>query len=247
MSRIATILIRLGIDSPHAEKLLRRGFIHAALHLHANKKPPTQSGLASLAGLSRLEVRTILNGTWSRRTTHSTRIDRVIAGWTRDPKFLDRRGRPRALEIRGTGWTFDRLVKKYGRDVTARTLLVELTRRRIAVVRESRLALVAKAIKPSKEAAAALADLKFLEAHLGGIEFHLGRRSYILRNGSLAAGDPKSAEMLKKLAVSRLETVLNSLADISVDTSKAMHRKKRRARRLLISAIVATEAEDEDV
>jgi hypothetical protein len=97
---------------------------------------------------------------------------------------------------------------------------------------------------PSQEATAAIADLRFLVAHLGGIEFHIGRRSYTLRKGALTVEDPKGAEMIRRLAVSRLETVLNSLADISIDSPKAVQRQKHRSRRVWISAIVATEAED---
>jgi hypothetical protein len=171
-------------------------------------------------------------------------MEQVIAGWTSDPKFLDRHGRPKPLDVRGVGWTFDRLVKKYGRDVTSRTLREELTRRGIAEFKGKKLVLLPKALMRSQEATAALADLKFLVAHIGGIEFRVGQRSYTLRKGALTVDNPKSAELLRRVAVSRLETVLNSLADISIDLPKVARKKKHRPRRLLISAIVATEAED---
>jgi len=51
----------------------------------------------------------------------------VLTTWHLDPKFLDRKGQPRALPGDGNGVTFSRLsVKSVGSDVPASTLLREL-------------------------------------------------------------------------------------------------------------------------
>jgi len=246
LSRIAVILIRLGLDSPQAERLLRRGFIDAALHSpHSGQKRLTQSKLASLAGLSRLEVRTILKGREAGGATHPTRIDYVVSGWTTDPRFLDIRGRPRPLDFRGSGWTFERLARKYGRDVTARTLRDELTSRGIAVVRQQKIVLSQTGEVYSTNAAAALSDLKFLVSHLAGIDYRLGRRTYIQRQGAVSAEGKKGIEMIKRIAIGRLETVLNSLQEISPALTQARKSSRAQTQRLLVTAIVATESEEQ--
>lgn len=247
LSRIAAILIRLGLDSPRAERLLRRGFVEAALQSpYIGQRRLTQSKLASIAGLSRLEVRTILKSRSANESSRPTRLDYVVAGWTSDPKFLNSRGRPRPLDMRGSGWTFERLARKYGRDITARTLREELTTRGIAVVRQRKIALSKKGVSFSKKATAPLADLKFLVSHLAGIDFRLGRRTYILRQGAVSAEGKRGIEMMKRIAIGRLETVLNSLTEISPAHTSVKKRGHPQTQRLLITAIVATEAEGQE-
>jgi len=245
LSRIAAILIRLGLDSPRAEKFLRKGFVQAALHsIDITNQRPTQSKVASLTGLSRLEVRTILREPRSSKNTHGTRIDQILVGWSSDPQFIDPRGKPRPLKMRGAGTSFERLVRKYGRDITARTIRDELIRRGAAEIRNRNLVLLHTSDIRSMEAAAAQSDLRFLASHLTGINFQLGRRAYVLRQGAIASNDRKNVEMLKRIAVTRIETVLKSLSELSVDSRGESKAIPKRARRLLVSAIVATEAED---
>ena len=56
------------------------------------------------------------------------RTTRVLHGWRTDPEFLDRRGNPVPLTIRGSGLTFHTLVRRYGGDVTPISVLNELSR-----------------------------------------------------------------------------------------------------------------------
>lgn len=246
LSRIATILLRMGLDSPRAEGLLRRAFVAAAVKkTRSVDRRATQSLLASLAGLSRLEVRTILDGRTSRLPNKSNRIDRLISGWRSDPQFLDSHGKPRPLQLRGAGASFSRLVRKYGRDVTVRSLQDELLRRGVVIENNSRLVLLQERSTRSSEAVAALSDLKFLVSHLEAIDFELGRRTYVTRQSSISAEGSKGVAMMKRIALERLDTVLNSLAETSADTRPARaHGKNRRTRRLLIKIIVASESED---
>lgn len=243
--RIATVLVRLGLDSPQSERLLRKAFVQAALQrVRSVDQRPTQSKIASVAGLSRLEVRTILQGRRKIELPQATRVDHLVFGWTADPQFLDSRGKPKPLDIRGPGATFDTLAKKYGRDVTPRSLRDELTRRGIISIQKKKLVLLQKKGKSSADVLAAQADLKFLASHLTAIDFQLGRRSYVLRQGTVAADDKRAVEMLKRIAVTRIDTVFSSLAAMSADAQSNGQRKQRRSRRLLVTTIVATEAED---
>lgn len=245
LSTIAAVLIRLGLDSPQSERLLRRAFVKAALQrVQADSQRLTQARIASLTGLSRLEVRTILKARTALGPAQATRVDHVIHGWKTDPQFLDASGKPKQLEMRGQRSTFARLAKKYGRDVTAHSLRADLVRRGLVKIRNQKLVLLQKHLAPSNDARAAQADLKFLSSHLASIDFQLGKRAYILRQGAISALDKRSIEMLKRIAVTRLDTVLSSLAEMSADSGAIAQKKPRDSRRLLVTAIVATEAEN---
>jgi hypothetical protein len=245
LSSIAAILVRLGLDAPQSERLLRRAFVQAAMGSAGSESQRlTQARIASLTGLSRLEVRNILKGQRKTESSQSTRIDHVVVGWRTDPQFLDSKGKPKYLEMRGSRASFERLARKYGRDVTARTLRDDLVRRGLVIIRQNRLVLLQKRANLSKDALAARADVKFLASHLASIDFQLGTRSYVLRQGAISADDNRAVEMLKRVAVARLDTVFNSLAELSVDSQLRRTGKSRPPRRLLVTAVVATEAED---
>jgi len=245
LSTIAAVLLRLGLDSPHAERRLRKAFVHAALQrVQSESHRLTQARIASLTGLSRLEVRTILKGRSVADAPQTTRIDRVVHGWRTDPQFLDTSGKPKHLELRGPRSTFEGLVRKYGRDVTALSLRDDLVRRGLVSFQQHKLVLLQKRAAPSGDARAAGADLKFLSAHLASIDFQLGRRAYVLRQGAISADDKRTIEMLKRIAVTRLDTVFSSLAEMSADTHHGRRKRNHQSRRLLVTAIVATEAED---
>jgi hypothetical protein len=246
LARIAAILVRLGLDSPQSERWLRKAFVQAAIErAEADLQRPTQARIASHTGLSRLEVRTILKGPRRVQAPHSTRVDQVVIGWRTDPQFLDSKGKPKHLAMRGPRSSFERLARKYGRDVTARTLREDLIRRGLVVIRQSKMVLLQKRANPSGDALAAQADIKFLASHLASIDFQLGRRSYVLRQSTLSADDKRAVEMLKRIAVSRLDTVFSSLAEMSADSQRPGQKKRHKLRRLLVTAVVATEAEDQ--
>lgn len=247
--RIASMLLRLGIDAPSAERLLRTAFVFAAAD-KARKMPnrTTQTRIASMAGISRLEVRTILSRGKSPSSANflrtSSRLDKVIAGWRTNPLFLDVRGRARPLELRGSRGSFDQLAKKYGRDVTSKSLRDELVQRGLARVKDQRIYLVHAASQKTSETAFAESDLKSILSQLGGINFGSGKRSYAIRHATVASYDLRTVQMLKGIALRRIDTVLNSMAEMSSEHQPLSAKKARRARRLLITAMIATETEE---
>jgi hypothetical protein len=54
--------------------------------------------------------------------------ERVVDGWLNDRRFLTRHGRPKHLVVGGGTFSFERLVKEYGGDVSPRAVLEELLR-----------------------------------------------------------------------------------------------------------------------
>jgi hypothetical protein len=91
------------------------------------------SRIAAATGLTRKEVRALFGsvrsgGLEARKEVAKQRTTRVLHGWRTDPEFLDRRGNPNPLIIRGPGLTFHTLVRRYGGDVTPISVLNELVR-----------------------------------------------------------------------------------------------------------------------
>ena len=101
--------------------------------------------MAALTGLPRKDIKRILNqppasGLESDTTTRMP-SERVIRGWLNDRRFLTQNGRPKTLTISQGTFSFDRLVKEYGGDVSPRAVLEELMRSRTVRRTEERLSL----------------------------------------------------------------------------------------------------------
>ena len=247
LERFAAILIRGGLDLTTAERVLRRAFIRAAeIALRQSKQKVTQSRVASIAGVSRLEVRRF--AAHSRRTTAGeavrprSRIESVISGWTSDPAYCTTTGKARPLTFRGSKSQFSILVRKYGRDVTAKTLRMQLVTQGLAVERSGAIYLTENA-PISKRSNAAFADLRYVASHLASIDFALGHRSYQTRRTSIVARDRKTIMAIQRIALTRFETVLNSLASLSTETARMEMQDRRSPHRLIVSSTIALETE----
>jgi hypothetical protein len=244
LDRLAAILLRTGLDSPAAEQLLRRAFVRvAARKLTADGSASTQSQIASISGVSRREVRALLgkSGELENRIPRPTsKLAKLVDGWLSDPRFASRKGIPRALSIRGPKSEFGALVRKYGRDITKKTLRVHLLMLGLVKERQGKLLLVRD--KPSDDRyAAASADLKFVASQLSSIDFELGRRQYSSRRIELSAYERKSAEAMRQIAISRLSTVLSSLQSMSDDSRRYNQGRSVRTHKLLVSTTIAVE------
>ncbi len=94
-------------------------------------KKPSVSRVSILSGLSRKEVQRVLNlpllGV-DEPLEHYNRAARVIAGWVRDPDFLDSTRNPKTLAPQDGATSFAELVRRYSGDVPARAMLNELLR-----------------------------------------------------------------------------------------------------------------------
>ena len=247
LERIATVLLRAGLDFPAAEQLLRLAFISVANRIAVPRgHKPTQSQIAALAGVSRLEVRKALANSSRRNrlpTEANSRIGRLIAGWTQDQMFSSRGGVPRPLTVRGSTSEFDALVRKYGRDVTKKTLKVQMVALGFAKERDGKLVLI-RETPPAHRSAAASADLRFIVSQLASVDFELGRREYSSRRVSILARERKSAEAMKRIALNRLDTVINSLESMSTGANSSKRKIRGQAHRLIVSTTVAVESGD---
>jgi hypothetical protein len=97
------------------------------------------SRLAVATGMTRKEIALLLKNTESAAESVFPRIPleqralRVIRGWTSDPRFKTRDGRPAQLSLRGGAFDFSSLVRTYGGDVTSASVLKELERTDVVV------------------------------------------------------------------------------------------------------------------
>lgn len=246
LAQFAAILLRSGIDSPTAERLLRQAFIvSAARSARTTSLKATQSQIASIAGVSRLEVRRALaqlgNAAGSPVHQTRTRIEALVHGWRTDPMFLNRAGKPTPLDYRGARSKFGRLVQKYGRDVTQTALRVQLIKQGIAVDKRGHLILQSQP-PPNTPFLAASADLRFIASQLSNIDFELGRREYSTKRISIRANEKKSVLAMRRLANTRLETVLSSLESMSEHLQVKSKKKRTAFHRLYVTTTVAIES-----
>lgn len=95
------------------------------------EKKQTVSRVAVLSGLSRKEVsrvRRLPERSDAPTRERYNRAARVVAGWVRDPEFVDAGGNPRALALQGAEPNFLDLVRRHSGDMPARAVLDELLR-----------------------------------------------------------------------------------------------------------------------
>lgn len=116
----------------------------------------TLSRIGVLTGLSRKDVRHLsqvplpING--RRYGDQYNRGIRVISGWYRDERCLDKRGRPKSIPITGGEGSFDSLVKRYSGDMPTRAVLDELTRiGALKVTAKNRVRLMKDAFVPNTD------------------------------------------------------------------------------------------------
>lgn len=127
---LVRLLLRQGIAAGELADLCKAIYVEtaAAEHLRPSGRV-NQSRVAIVTGLTRAEVRRLLISPRSdaaRYEWHKHRASRVLLGWYQDPDFLDRRGLPRILPVRGRQNSFAKLVRRYSGDMPVRAMLDEL-------------------------------------------------------------------------------------------------------------------------
>lgn len=94
-------------------------------------KKISDSRVSVITGLTRHEVKKLLATTSQEEFKIEERHHRatsIINGWRFNKKYHDKNGIPAELPMKGTGNSFESLVKEYGGDITFRSILDELVR-----------------------------------------------------------------------------------------------------------------------
>lgn len=145
MSEFARYLLVCGITNPRFTRIMRTAFCRAAsIEARFHNKRLNQSAVAAMTGLTRAQVREFAKPKRKLSRAKRDRIENVIEGWATDPAFSTAY-LPRRLVFGSKNSSFSVLVRKYGGDLPARSIVRELVRTRYATVRGEFISLTRKA------------------------------------------------------------------------------------------------------
>jgi hypothetical protein len=132
---IARWLLKSGVTWKEFAELSRGVFVSVAAEEFGLRGRPTNvSRIALLTGMTRREVRRYRESGVEtpaedvRAEDDLNHASRVLAGWHLDAEFIDEIGKPRELEAKGEGATFEQLVRRYAGDIPVTALIKELVR-----------------------------------------------------------------------------------------------------------------------
>lgn len=152
---LVTILLRNGIAYGTFAELAKKAYVDVAFEqFGVSGKKPTVSHASALTGLTRKEVRRLLDlkrpdelGAAERYN----RVVRVISGWLQDVRYLDAHGRPAELALDVGDPSFSALVKDYSGDVPTQAMLSVLVASGSVEEHNGRVRLVRPAYVPSND------------------------------------------------------------------------------------------------
>lgn len=127
---LVRVLIRHEMSHAEFSELARRAYVQeASANFGIKGRKMTHSRIAVLTGLSRKEVRRLVNIDESEIASSVTpnRAVRVIDGWLSDPEFHDN-GKPHDLPLQGESASFAALCARYSGDITLGAVVDELER-----------------------------------------------------------------------------------------------------------------------
>jgi hypothetical protein len=216
MTELARYLLSAGISSSRFGEISRVAYFRAAsLKGRFGNNRVNKSAIAAMTGLTRSQVRT-----YSREGTSEMvlgnkpdRIENVVIGWMRDPAYCTSNYKPKKLRIAGRNSSFSTLVRKYGGDVPARSILRELVRTKQVKVDGPRASLQLKGVSTP-----GVARLKHLAESLATL-LHVESDRSDLPNSFLALGGeietPATSAigriLLDRRSVGSLRSLLSSL------------------------------------
>ena len=143
---LARLALARGLGAAQLEEALRLSLVRAADQQHAGLLPHRRvSRIATATGLHRREVARLVQrlreGEVLPAAPRRSAAAELFARWRTDPRFCDRRGRPRVLP-RQLGSadrpSFEMLAQSLTRDVHPRSLLDEMLRLGLATLDEKR-------------------------------------------------------------------------------------------------------------
>ena len=172
---IAKTMIKSGFGAGELVRAAKLSIVRAAMSevLPAGSKLNI-SRLSVATGLTRKEISFLIGTTATVPSDTSRRIMeqrafRVLNGWSFDPRFQSKNGRPADLELRGGMRPFSTLVKTYGGDVTPNAVLRELERiKAVSVMKSGKVHLRARAVRSRVHAAHQMVELARLIKDFSG-------------------------------------------------------------------------------
>jgi hypothetical protein len=136
MSEFARYLVAAGVTSSRFARITRLAFFKAASEsAKFTNSRMNRSALAAMTGLTRVQVREFAQTEIPSSKGRSDQVERVIRGWNSDAAFATPKGMPRPLTTVGKDSSFGLLVRKYGGDLPARSILREMVRNGLVTVK----------------------------------------------------------------------------------------------------------------
>jgi hypothetical protein len=137
LKKLLEPLSRLAFDCGFSVNELHSMLREAAVRSAAGRQLEDErriniSGIAATTGISRGEISRILKyGETPTDKVNNGRqnpINRILAAWHSDTRFLTANQLPAELDLYGRGFTFESLVRRHGRGIPVRAIFDELTR-----------------------------------------------------------------------------------------------------------------------
>lgn len=134
MAPIVGILLRNGVTYKELANLCKQIYVDvAAKEFGIRGRDTNLSRIAILTGIDRKEAARIKEALKNNDESDASqqgqdRMTRVLSGWHQDADFLDNNGKPLVLSPEGDSHSFSQLVKRYGGDMPAVTILKEFKR-----------------------------------------------------------------------------------------------------------------------
>jgi hypothetical protein len=230
LDALAPLLLRARITPAMVTRQLRLAYVRAAAaHARMATGRVNHSQIATLTGLSRLEVRRLLAGGRETRAMPVRQLDRaarVLDGWSRDPAYRSARGRPRALPLRGPAPSFETLVQRYGGDVPPLAVQRELERVRAVRVSRGAIRPVATAGATPQEALHPLPGLApYLAAVLTALEPEHARVEWAHRI-QIPVHNALDATLAADRARRTLAAAVNALRPSAADAHRRSSRRR---------------------
>jgi hypothetical protein len=146
LTAFARYLVESGVTSSRFSRMMRIAFYRAAsLDARFSNNRLNRSAVAVMTGLTRAQVRDLSKEKKTTTNTKSDRIENIIEGWATDPDFTTAGYLPKRLRFGRKGSNFNALVRKFGGDIPARSILREMVRTKCAKVEGSYVSLTSKA------------------------------------------------------------------------------------------------------
>jgi Family of unknown function (DUF6502) len=137
LKKLLEPLSRLAFDCGFSVNELHSMLREAAVRSAARRQLEDErriniSGIAATTGISRGEISRILKygeiATDKVSNGRQNPINRILAAWHSDTRFLTANRLPAELDLYGRGFTFESLVRRHGRGIPVRAIFDELTR-----------------------------------------------------------------------------------------------------------------------
>jgi hypothetical protein len=137
LKKLLEPLSRLAFDCGFSVNELHSMLREAAVRSAAERQLEDErriniSGIAATTGISRGEISRILKyreiATDKVSNGRQNPINRILAAWHSDTRFLTAKKLPAELDLYGRGFTFESLVRRHGRGIPVRAIFDELTR-----------------------------------------------------------------------------------------------------------------------